>query len=108
MIGAILENERRDNRAHRRHLAARKTVVALALKPKIGIARLSRTRARENMLKRFGRNTPDGGRVDRLPECLTDGRFTALPQRARDLSAYQCVFQCLLIAPLPDAVVVVG
>ena len=78
-----------------------------ALEPEMRVWRLRWTRACEDVLQRFIGDSTEGGRVDGLPERLAQPVLAAEPERAGNFPADQAVVQRLLVAPLPDAAVVV-
>src|ERR1700688_1903397 len=89
-------------------LAAREAVVAPAVEPEIGVGRLGRARASEDVLQCLRRNGTDSRGVDCLPERFSQSILSTEPDCPCEFAADEGVDQRLLVAAFPDAAVVVA
>src|SRR5260221_481094 len=106
MIVAIFEHQGRDDGARDRDFAARKTLVAAALKPQIGITRLAGPRAREGQLQSLCGQAADERGVDGFPHRAAQAGFAAVPQCHGGFACEHGVEQQQLIFPCPDAMII--
>src|SRR5437879_5081879 len=79
----VLQNIRRHQSCHRSHLTPREALIGTAFEPLIGIRRVARSYTTKDSFQPSDRKATECARVDRIPGCSSETRFTTFPCRIR-------------------------